>query len=83
MWAKCKICTLQTRVQTMQTIKLPTKTSQHSSSIFSSTKQLQTHKQSINNKTIACLEIAIVLLKAKQLQWYAKKPLLQQFEQIW
>ena len=63
--------------KTMQTIKLPTKTSQHSSSIFSSTKQLQAHKQSINNKTFACLEIVIVLQKAKQLQWYAKKPILQ------
>ena len=65
LWVKCKICTLQNKVQTMQTIKLPTKTSQHSSSIFSSTRQQYTHKQSIDNKTITHLEIVIVLLKAK------------------
>ena len=63
--SEVQICTLQNKVQTLQTIKLPTKISQHSSSIFSSTKQLQTHKQSINNKTFACLENVIVLLKAK------------------
>lgn len=56
------------KVQTIQTIKLPTKTSQHSSSIFSSTRQQYTHKQSIDNKTITHLEIVIVLLKAKLLQ---------------